>query len=129
MLAPPVLPSTISMSLDQYTSLVALARAGTRDAVGLESFLITIEKANNLTRYLLWVQWQELDAPLPPGTRFPEVWPPNLRQLIQTINAPISQTDVNNVLAQYATNPTNVNVTTDPAALLGWVTVEAYFSR
>jgi len=127
--AAPTLPATITMPLSSYSTLVALARVGAKDRVSLEEFLVTIEKANNITRYLLWVQWQELDAPLPPHTSFPTVWPPNLRRIIETINAPVSQTDVNTVLAQYATNPTNVMVTPDPAAILGWTTVEAYFSR
>lgn len=124
---PVSLPNTITMTLDQYTSLVALARNGRPDQVSLEQFLIGIEKANNITRYLLWVRWQSLDTPLPPTAKFPTNWPPNLQRLIQQINQPISLVQVNQVLTQYATNPVNVMVTSDPNALLGWQTLAQHF--
>ena len=127
----PTLPSSITMTLDQYTSLVALARDGAKargqNQGALETFLISIEKANSITRYLMWVRWQELDAPLPPNTRFPTNWPPNLSHLIQQINKPISLADVNAAVTQYAKNPTNVMVTKDPGATLGWTQLAAAF--
>lgn len=129
---PPVnLPANIVMTLDQYTSLVALARVGAQhrnqEQTQLEQFLVTIEKANSITRYLLWVQWQEADQPLPPRASFPTNWPPELRRLIQKINSPVSLQDVNNVLNQYAKNPVSPMVTPDPNALLGWTQVAQYF--
>ena len=65
-----------------------------RDRVNLDSFLRSIEKANGITRYSLWVQWQDPTAPLPPGTNFPETWPPSLRYHIEFISRPVAQTDV-----------------------------------
>jgi hypothetical protein len=127
MTQPISIPPNITLTTDQYTSLVALARRGTQDQVPLEAFLISIEKANGITRYLLWVRWQELDSPLPPTTRFPTHWPPELQRLIQQINQPVSLAQVNQVLATYAKNPTNVMVTPDPNALLGWSTLAQYF--
>jgi hypothetical protein len=121
-------PATITMTTEQYTALVALARRAGTDAVQLEAFLVDIEKSNNITRYLLWVQWQELEQALPPTTKFPEQWPPNLRLLIQQVNTPIAQADVMNSLAVKAKKPTNILVTKDPAALVGWTSVTTFFT-
>jgi hypothetical protein len=129
---PPInLPTNVTLTLAQYTSLVALAREGAKaknnDQVALEEFLVSIEEVNSITRYLLWVQWQEKDQPLPPRTSFPTNWPPELRKLIQKINSPVSLQDVKNILSQYATNPTSVMVTSDPNAMLGWSLLAQYF--
>src|ERR1019366_5497240 len=127
-MASPPAPATITMTTEQYTALVALARRAGTDAVQLEAFLVDIEKSNNITRYLLWVQWQELEQALPPTTKFPEQWPPNLRLLIQQVNTPIAQADVMNSLAVKAKKPTNILVTKDPAALVGWTSVTTFFT-
>lgn len=131
MTQPVSLPANITMTLDQYASLVALARLGAAlkgpDQLELEQFLVSIEKANNIIRYLLWVRWQEKDEPLPPTARFPTNWPPNLSHIIQQINQPISLAQVNAVLTQYANNPINVMVTPDPNSLLGWLTLAQAF--
>ncbi len=123
-------PPTFTLTLEQYTALVALARQGTTSIdqqQNLEQFLISIEKANGVTRYLLWVQWQEAGQILPPTTKFPEVWPPELRRLIQQINRPIALADVQALLAEVATNPTNIVVTPDPAANVGWTPLNTFF--
>ena len=129
----PIQPVNFTLTSEQYTALVAMARKGVNrhsqvDQQTLEQFLISIEKANGVTRYLLWVQWQELDAPVPATAKFPTEWPPNLRQLIQQINTPISYQRVLDTLATYAKNPQAILVTTDPGAVLGWTDVKTYFN-
>ena len=124
------LPSSMNLTIEQYSALVALARRGTTSVdqqVDLEAFLVQIEKANGVTRYLMWVQWQEAGQILPPTTKFPEVWPPQLRQIIQQLNRPIAKSDVQAVLTQFAANPTNVLVTADPAAQVGWQSLAQAF--
>ncbi len=86
----------ITLSLQEYESLIYLAREGARlvgfmkaaatdprlkyyvsaaksyvgtdanEARRLEAFLKSIEKSNDIKRYYLAVRWQELDEPLPP---------------------------------------------------------------
>jgi hypothetical protein len=128
--------ANLTLSQEFYEALVALARRGTRRhdgsidqnaAVNLDSFLRSIEKANGITRYSLHVQWQDPTAPLPPGTNFPETWPPSLRYHIEFISRPVAQTDVLTVVAQRTPNATNILVTPDPAGLLGWTPVASYF--
>lgn len=122
--------SFISLEQDQYEALVALARKGAvapEGARALETFLIDLEKRSGVHRYLLWVQWQELGQPLPQGTDFPTQWPPEMRARIDLISRPVSRADVQAVLAAQALQPTNVLVTRDPGALVGWTQLDAFF--
>lgn len=128
--------TTFTLTTEEYEALVALAREGTKDvngspihdkAVVLNDFLVSLEKKAGITRDLLWVQWQELDEPLPPGTRFPERWPPEKRVLLEYVTRRISRADVEEVLNANAKNPTSVLVTRDPGALFGWMELDAFF--
>lgn len=126
----------ITLSQEQYEALIALAQRGTVDpdgsmnqerAVGLDTFLRDIERSNNITRYSLWVRWQDPTAPLPPGVRFPKTWPPELQYFLQFITRPIAKKDVLKVVGDRTKNAVNVMVTRDPAALLGWTKLEDHF--
>lgn len=128
--------ATFQLSQEDYTALAALAQRGTYRpdgsvdqgrALALDSFLRSLEKANGITRYSLWLQWQSPTAPLPPGTNFPETWPPELRYFLQLISRPITQADVLAVVAQRTPNAVNILVTRDPAGLLGWTPVADFF--
>jgi len=125
------MPTQLTLELVEYEALVALARLGATDpnkARELESFLKSIEKANDITRYFLAVRWQELNEPLPPGTRFPQVWPPELEDTIHLTTRPICQQDVADLIEAQAKNAQNVMVTTDPGMVLGWTDVDDYFA-
>lgn len=118
------------LTQEQYSALVALARSGipVDGRLALEEFLKDIEKSNGATRYLLWVQWQEADQPLPPTVQFPDKWPPELRKLIERIDRPIAKADVDAVLAANASKPVNVLVTKDPAGRVGWTQEAVFFT-
>ena len=116
----------------QYESLVALARKGAEvdglDRIRqLEEFLTSIEKDNNITRSLVVVKWQELNQPLPPGTLFPETWPPELTATIELVTRPVAKVDVEQMLAQKASNPTNVMCKKDPAGIVGLTPIDDFF--
>jgi hypothetical protein len=128
--------ATFTLTQEEYEALIALARRGTWDrdpirqqqrAVQLDSFLRQIEKENGITRYGLYIQWQDPTAPLPPGTNFPETWPPNLRYYLEFISRPIMQADVMAVVNARTPNAQNILVTPDPAALLGWTPIAQFF--
>lgn len=130
------MPFPISLTEEQYSALVTLAREGVKDQDGnvladksrrLEAFLRDIEEAGGVTRHGLWVQWQETDQALPPTVRFPEKWPPELRFYLELTSRPITKLDVEKVLDANARKPMNVLVTQDPGALVGWATLEHYF--
>jgi hypothetical protein len=119
-----------TLSQQQYESLVALARAGattTEKTRRLSEFLKQIETASGITRDFVWVQWQEMDQPLPPSVRFPETWPPDMRWYIELVTRLVSRADVDQVLATRASKPTNVLCTRDPAAVLGWTPIDNFF--
>lgn len=119
--------SNIVLTVQQYTALVALARRGAPDAVDLERFLVSIEKANGIQRYFLLVQWQETDRLDQPTTRFPEKWPPTQRAAIEKVNNPVTRQDVNDLLSTNARRPVTVLVTRDPAGVVGWTPIDNYF--
>ena len=128
-------PLEFKLNQEEYEALVAYAREGAvndqgqvnhEKAIRLEHFLQNIEKKNGVNRRLIWVQWQELDAPLPPNTRFPDVWPPELRVRIEHVTRDISRTDIDEVLAANAKNPTSVLFTKDAGAKYGWTPIEDY---
>lgn len=121
-----------TLSQEQYEALLALARVGAASVgpakvVELEQWLKVIEKGNGITRDFLMVQWQELDEPLPPGTVFPDKWPPELRRSIELVTRPIAKADVDAVIAQYASNPDSILVTRDPNGVVGWTPVDQFF--
>lgn len=126
----------ISLNQADYEALIELARRGTINAAGqvneaashaLDSFLRTIETKAGVTRYAIWVQWQEQDEPLPPGTNFPETWPPEKRFYLALTSRPIARADVDRMLSGRARQPTSVLVTRDPAARVGWTELDEFF--
>lgn len=130
------MPFPLALTQSEYETLVAFARQGAVNAdgtinqdraLGLESWLRLIEQKNGVERYFVWVQWQEQDAPLPAGTRFPEKWPPEMRTTISLISRDVARSDVDTLLKTKAKNPTSVLVTRDPAALVGWTEVDEFF--
>jgi hypothetical protein len=131
--------ATFTLDQESYEALIAFAQRGVarnRDgsinqtqALALDGLLKYIERQNSITRHSLWVQWQDPTAPLPPGVRFPQTWPPELRQFIQFISRPITQNDVLSMVAQRTPNAVTILVTPDPAALLGWTPVAEYFAQ
>lgn len=130
------MPFPISLSQEEYEALVELARHGTMDDKGdvivekarsLTAYLTMLEKKNGITRYAVWVQWQEADSPLPPGTEFPRSWPPELREYLALISRPIAKTDVISMLKNRARRPVNVLVTKDPGATVGWTELDLFF--
>lgn len=122
----------ITLNAEQYTALVALARRGavvegTNAVLKLEEFLRQTEKQAGVTRFFLWVRWQEAKQPLPPTTSFPTSWPPSLQQIIERLDRPIARVDVEAMLKENATSPATVLVTQDPAGQVGWTELNVYF--
>lgn len=120
------LPNKISLQLEDYQALVALSRTskGPHDAIELERAIRRMDAENGIERDTLLLRWQEMDVPLPPTTRFPDVWPPELQALIERLR-PISRADVESTLKKLARRPINVMVTRDTAGRVGWVALDS----
>lgn len=122
--------SDVTLDIEQYTALLTLARRGTTNPEQLrtlEAFLKDIDKKNNVTRFTLLIQWQELDSPLPPNAVFPETWPPEMRLIMERTDRPIAKTDVLTAVSKRAKNPSNIMVTRDVAGLVGWTKIDDFF--
>jgi hypothetical protein len=124
------MPFPLQLDQQGYEALIALARKGAEtpdEQRRLDAFLVALEKKSGISRYGLWVQWQEQDQPLPPTARFPEKWPPEMRFYIELISRPVARVDVDTVVKQKARKPTNILVTRDPGATVGWATLDQFF--
>lgn len=130
------MPFPLSLQQADYETLIEFARRGTLDANGqvkqeealsLDSWLKDLERRNGVQRYAVWVQWQEQGAALPAGTTFPETWPPAMRFYLALVSRPIARSDVDTMLNMRAISPTNVLVTRDPAAIVGWTEISVFF--
>lgn len=120
----------MNITQEQYLALVSLARAGCETAEKtrlLEKFLKDIEASNGLKRYLLLVQWQEMDSPLPRNTDFPAIWPPEMRATIERSDRPSTKGEVLQLVKERSKRATNILVTRDPAGLVGWTKVDDFF--
>lgn len=126
-------PLQFTLSQEQYEALIALAREGAIATANpnkireLEEWLKLIEKDNGIKRSFVLVQWEELNATLPPGTFFPTKWPPNLRASIELVTRAVSKADVVTMLGQRAKNPVTVLCTRDPAGVVGWTPLDDFF--
>lgn len=124
--------ANFTLTQEQYSSLVALAREGAvhrgpEIVQGLEAWLRLIESANGVQRSFVMVQWQEAGQPLPPGTFFPTTWPPELRATLELVTRPISRADVDTLLTAKAATPMSVLVTRDPNGIVGWTALDDFF--
>jgi hypothetical protein len=124
-------PTEWTLTTEQYESLIKLARdgaAGDPDKLRLlEEWFRIIETANGVTRSYVKVRWQELDAPLPAGTDFPDTWPPEWERDIELVTRPVAKVDVEAVVNQNGIRPTNIMCTRDPAGILGWTELDYFF--
>lgn len=124
--------SAFTLTQQQYEALISLARIGATTPGAqraLDVFLRGIEVDNNVVRSLLWIQWQEMDQPVPTNVEFPRSWPPEQRYFLEFTTRPISKADVNAVVAKKAVKPTNILVTPDPAAIVGWTELDVFFTE
>ena len=124
------MPSSVTLTIEQYEALVFLARkgAGTSDAKRvLENFLKDVDKTNGVTRYFLKARWQELGAALPKITSFPTTWPPELELDLERTDRPIAKVDVEEAVNKKASKPENIMVTRDPAGIAGWTKLDQFF--
>ncbi len=128
--------ATFTLSQEDYEALISLAQAGAQaldptspgKITELDRFLKKIEQNNGIVRYSLFIRWQDPTAPLPPGTNFPLTWPPTLQYFLQFISRPIALTDVMTVVNARTPNAVNIMVTPDPAGVVGWTQLSAWFT-
>lgn len=115
--------STITMTRGQYDALYALAQeASAADASVLQK---QIDKANGITRYILWVLWQDVGGQPPPRIELKNGWPATNRQRLE-LERKIARSDVDDFLRVNAVNPVGVMVTPDPDCVVGITLIDDY---
>lgn len=119
----------ITLTLEEYQALIFFVRASadTDKKRQVQAMLAEAEIRNGVSRHMLVVQWQEAGYALPPNARFPDVWPPELRVTVERTDRPLCKADIEAVLQSRARRPLSILVTTDPAGLLGWTSIDDYF--
>ena len=130
--------TTFNLTQEQYTALITMAQRSLvrpdgsvegQSASELQSFLLDIEKQNGIVRHSLWVRWQDPTMPLPAGWKanFPKTWPISLQFFLQLLSRPLCRADVMEVVNARTPNATNIMVTRDPGALVGWTQLDTFF--
>lgn len=113
----------ITMTRQQYEALYQLARAqNSREANALRQ---DIDDANDITRFFLWIRWQDVTGSIPTHLNSFMNWPPEQQFLLELDRTP-ARVDVDAVLRDQAVNPAAVFVTADPQGVVGWTELDSY---
>jgi hypothetical protein len=113
----------ITMSRSEYDALI---EAGiTTDNEEIYRLRNSIDAANGITRYVINMRWQELGGTAPARINLAQGWPPQQVYRLE-LERRIERADVDTVLTQVATNPVDVQVTSDPRASVGWYNLDDY---
>jgi hypothetical protein len=113
----------ISMSRANYETLLTAALAG--NAAAANEVSTVVDRENSIRRYVLHVRWINVGGQGPSRVELGRGWPPESTYVIRA-ESPISRLQVDEVLAQNATNPISVMVTRDPNGVVGWTEVDVY---
>lgn len=113
----------ITLTRSQYDALLAAATLG--DAAAAAALRRTIDEANGITRYFLYIRWQDVGGKPPPRIELGKGWPPEQTYQLE-LERPIARADVDDVLRNNATSPATVMVTPDRRGVLGWTMIEDY---
>lgn len=118
---------TITMTLDQFDALSALAIKGADDANLVQDFLTKIAEENGLKVYRLRVAWKDPGAVIPVNQAFPGDWPPKVTTILEQ-KTPFTRKQVEEVVFQESPRATLILVTKDLSGRNGWTSLETYFS-
>jgi hypothetical protein len=114
---------SVTLSRPQYDALISAALAG--NSAEVKRLRTIIDQANGITRYSLWIRWQDIGGRPPPRIELGKGWPENQTYFLE-LERKITRADVNDVLRTSARNPVSVMVTPDPLATVGWSLVDDY---
>jgi hypothetical protein len=117
---------SITMTRTEYDALINASQAAV-DAgdsnLDVLSLRNTVDEANGITRYFLLVRWVNAGDNQRP--QLGQTWPPTLEHNIE-LERPISRADVDQVLADQASNPVTVLVTRDRQGVVGLTALDDY---
>lgn len=115
--------ANITMTRIQYDALLSLAtRASAEESRALRTL---IDAANGITRYQLWIRWQDVGGRPPPTIELGKGWPENQTYFLE-LERKIARADVDDVLRSNTKNPASVMVTPDIYGVVGWTLIDDY---
>jgi hypothetical protein len=113
----------VTLTRTQYETLLAAARLGNPQAAA--QLQQTIDAANGITRYFLYVRWQNVGGAPPPRIELGKGWPPDQTYQLE-MERRIARLDVDEVLRANAINPVSIMVTPDREGVVGWTLIDDY---
>lgn len=117
---------TISMTQNQYDTLLAVAfGTETLDHAALLALRKDIDTANGITRYFLYILWQDLGQSPIRKIEIGLPWPAGQKFALEMFR-PITLDDVTAVLADNAIEPVSVLLTRDREGIVGLIPLESY---
>lgn len=116
--------ASISLDLLDWSSIVgAILRQEVDD---LNALLGKIDRDNDLTRYYLYVKWQDAAVPRPGPDAPIQDWPP-WRMEWFTAYEPFTRQFVEEFVDRQTSKALYILVTDDPSGDVGWYTLEEFF--
>lgn len=115
--------ANITMTRTQYDTLLAAAKVGNPTAAA--SLGRDIDRVNGITRYFLYIRWQDVGGNPPPRIELGRGWPVDQTYQLE-LERPISRADVDDVLRNNASNPVSTMVTPDRNGVVGWTLLGDY---
>ena len=120
--------TTISMSTEDFGTLSSWADSyGVSRGLSwsIRELIERIELANGLVRRFLAVRWRDSNMRKvgSPGTD----WPPQQQTTLLRYTNPWTYSEVMDAVRAQATNPFQVEVTTDRTVVAGWTDIDTYF--
>ncbi len=115
----------ISMSLDQYNALLDFAYGRRSNTDERRQLQRTIDAANGVHRYFLYVRWMERGGKPPSRIEIGNGWPPQQSFKLR-MDRPITRQDVDDVLNKQAKNAAYPTVTNDENGVVGWTELDVW---
>ena len=115
----------ISMSQDQYELLLDYAYGRKTADDNLSSLQRSIDAANGVKRFFLYIRWMETGGQPPSPIQIGLGWPPT-QEFKLRMNRAISRSDVDDILRTQAVRPVYVTVTNDERGAVGWTELDVW---
>lgn len=113
----------VTLTRSQYEALLSTARLASPQIA--DQLRREIDAANGITRYFLYIRWQDVGGKAPPRIELGKGWPPTQTYQLE-LERRIARADVDEVLRTNAVNPVSIMVTPDRLGVVGWTLIDDY---
>jgi len=124
------MPTTVTMDLEDYTSLAARAEEqalSTGGYVQVREMTEKIERANGITRYYLLARWRDADAGPIGNHEAGDDWPPLQTLEVVRHTNPWDFDSVMVAIHEITIHPFSIELTRDRTGVVGWKDISSFF--